>query len=78
MKRETKKHRESRLAFKEAVLLREPTCRICGAPSVDAHHVLPKGRGGKDDPENGCGLCRRDHTWVHEHPREAREQGHLS
>lgn len=61
----TPEHRASSRAFRQAVLLRDPVCRLCGvAPSVDAHHILPKGRGGSDNPENGAGLDRKCHDYI--------------
>lgn len=77
--REAKKHREARLAFKHAVLERDPVCRLCGAaPSVDAHHIRAKGKGGTDDPALGAGLCRSCHTYITHTAagiREARKLG---
>lgn len=35
---------------------------------IDPHHVLPKGRGGKDTADNLICLCRAHHDWVHNHP----------
>ncbi len=47
------------------MLLRDAVCRLCGvAPSVDAHHIIARGRGGTDDPENGAGLCRWCHDYI--------------
>ena len=40
-------------------------CLVCGAKSVDIHHVLFKSQGGKDNIENLAELCRSCHTKAH-------------
>ena len=42
-------------------------CQIpgCDNPAVDVHHILPKGRQGKDNIENLIGLCRDCHNIAH-------------
>ena len=75
----TPKRGAAKRAFREAVLARDTVCRFCGvAPATDPHHILPRGRGGTNDPENGAGLCRRDHDWIThtaEGIREGRRRG---
>ncbi|MGH8660021.1 MAG: HNH endonuclease [Gammaproteobacteria bacterium] len=45
------------------VLARDPVCRICQrAPSTDVDHIIPKRRGGADDPSNLQGLCSSCHA----------------
>jgi len=39
---------------------------ISGRPAVDIHHILPKGRGGKDEIENLTALTREEHEQAHE------------
>ena len=34
---------------------------------LDAHHLLPYGKGGKDDSANGVALCRHEHRAIHDH-----------
>jgi len=61
-----------------AVLERDNwTCQRCGTMrNLDRpHHIFPKGRGGGHDPDNQVTLCRKCHSWVHRHPKKAREQG---
>lgn len=41
----------------------------------DVHHMLPRGRGGKNTPENLITLCPRHHRWVESHRDEAYELG---
>jgi 5-methylcytosine-specific restriction endonuclease McrA len=53
-------------------------CSMCGATGVglDAHELVRRSQGGSiTDLENIVLLCRPDHQWVTEHPREAAEQG---
>lgn len=35
---------------------------ISGTPAVDIHHILPRGRGGKDIKENLIALNRDEHN----------------
>lgn len=54
--------RNERRAFRDAVLAREPRCRVCGAPATEADHIIPVSRGGNNDPDtNGQGLCAKHH-----------------
>ena len=43
-------------------------CMVCGASSVDIHHIEPKGMGGRpnaDTPDNLIALCRHCHMEAH-------------
>ena len=43
-------------------------CEVCDKPSVDIHHIKPKGMGGtagKDTIENLIALCRSCHVDAH-------------
>lgn len=45
-------------------------CEVCGARSVDLHHIIPKGMGGdptgkRDVIENLIALCRECHNKAH-------------
>ena len=55
------------------------TCQWCKVPGgpLDPHHILPRGRGGKDEPANLVSLHRLCHNAVHEHPLEAKRKGFL-
>lgn len=44
-------------------------CVRCGRVATDLHHLLPRGRGGKDTVENLRPACRRCHDWLHRHPK---------
>jgi hypothetical protein len=52
-------------------------CRVEPHYGQHAHHVLPRGRGGDDDPENGRWLCWEAHDAVHAAPAEAMARGLL-
>lgn len=54
-------------------------CQRCEGwvPGGDAHHLLPRGRGGRDELANLVWLCRRCHSWVHTHTAEAEAAGWL-
>ena len=77
----TPKRKASRAAFRKAVLGRDFMCRMCGkSQAVHPHHILPRGRGGSDDPEQGVGLCATCHFAVHhtiDGQRKAKELGLL-
>ena len=53
-----------------------PEVRCAGR--IDPHHVLPRGRGGKDTTENLICLCRAHHDWVHSNPSRAYDLGFLA
>ena len=53
-------------------------CRRCGRKkerwSLEAHHVAKRRlMPTRWEPFNGLSLCKRCHTWVEEHPSEARD-----
>jgi 5-methylcytosine-specific restriction endonuclease McrA len=54
-----------------------PICVRCGTnPSDDVHEIVSRARGGSiTDPANLVCLCRRCHSWVTTHPREATMEG---
>lgn len=54
-----------------------PWCERCGKPSQEVHHT--KGKLGTllADERFFMATCRACHTWIHEHPKEARLQGWL-
>jgi 5-methylcytosine-specific restriction protein A len=47
--------------LRRQVLAEEPACRLCGAPSTDVDHIIPKAQGGTDAPSNLRALC----AWCH-------------
>ncbi len=57
-------------AARDLVRDRDGCCVLCGGPGVDAHHGLPRGRGGATwDPSRSAlsrlvWLCRECHRWV--------------
>jgi len=40
-------------------------CVICGYYITDQHHIIPKQRGGSDEPENLIDLCPNHHRAFH-------------
>lgn len=51
-------------------------CIRCGGFAEDLHELLSRARGGSiSDPANCVPICRQCHTWVTEHPIEAKEMG---
>ncbi|MBB4287503.1 HNH endonuclease [Roseospira goensis] len=56
-----------------AELMPEGTrCRMCGKPAAHLDHILPKSRGGTDDPSNLQPLCHKCHNRKTAAEREAR------
>lgn len=54
--------REDRRKFRDAVLAREPVCRVCGRQATEADHITPVAEGGTNNPAtNGQGLCKTHH-----------------
>jgi hypothetical protein len=58
-------------AMRRAVAARSPHCQWPGcdvpAPRCDLHHVEHWEHGGETCVANGCHLCRRHHTFLHQH-----------
>ncbi len=51
------------LANRAVTLREEPICRMCGQrPSVTVDHIIPKSRGGSDEPSNLRGACQACHN----------------
>lgn len=80
-----------RLAAKQASLGLNPPdsftpwCEVCLAedwelkPATDWHHVLPKGRGGKQNQDDSLmiAVSRKAHRKIHDNPDWAEERGYL-
>ena len=49
----------------------------CHEEAIQMHHVLPKGRGGKDHRDNLLHLCLACHQFTLDYPREATLEGTL-
>ncbi|QDU67660.1 HNH endonuclease [Engelhardtia mirabilis] len=64
--------RWAREEFRRLVLIRAGhRCERCSSAwELQAHHFLPKSRGGPDLPENGICLCAKCHRGVHDHTVE--------
>lgn len=45
------------------ILNRDPICKICNrAPSTEVDHIIPRKKGGTDDPRNLQGACKPCHS----------------
>jgi 5-methylcytosine-specific restriction endonuclease McrA len=55
-------------------------CQYCKVPGgrLDPHHILPRGRGGRDTLDNLMSLHRLCHDQVHLHPSESKKAGLLA
>ncbi len=55
------------------------TCQWCLQPGgrVDPHHRLRRSAGGKDDLRTLISCHRICHSYIHDHPEEARRRGFL-
>ena len=49
-------------------------CERCckNYPTIQAHHIVPRARGGSHAPSNGAALCFACHREVHDHIGEWR------
>jgi 5-methylcytosine-specific restriction endonuclease McrA len=70
--RRTRRARQQLQAFRAAVLAAAGhRCERCGAGGrLDAHHLLPRSRGGAHHASNGAALCSGTngcHALVHRH-----------
>lgn len=57
-----KGYKDNWLNLRAQVLKEEPTCRLCGAPSITVDHILARAFGGSEARSNLqalCGGCRR-------------------
>ena len=63
--------------LRRALWLRDRGCRFpaCTNRLVDGHHVVPWARGGPTTLGNLLSLCRRHHTYIHEHGFRVRSDG---
>ncbi len=64
----------------EVTIRDEGTCQWCKVPggALDAHHVLRRSQGGKDEVANLKSVHRICHRYIHEHPTEAKARGFLA
>ena len=67
MEDEKKSEREAWLEIRSQILLRDHfRCQECGFyKHLEVHHIVPKSKGGTDDPENLVTLCQRCHSKKH-------------
>lgn len=42
-------------------------CRVCGKPGSQAHHIVYRSHGGKDEPRNLVWTCLDCHRLIHAH-----------
>lgn len=52
-------------AIRDRFLADHPTCQHCGRLATVVHHIVPKGQGGGDNPDNLLALCNPCHSRVH-------------
>jgi len=50
----------------------------CTWRTTEAHHVLPRARGGPHERWNALGLCHNCHQFIHSHPLLAQGAGWLA
>jgi 5-methylcytosine-specific restriction endonuclease McrA len=63
----TKNERERWLYIRSQILLRDDfRCQECGYyKHLEVHHIIPRSKGGNDEPENLITLCQRCHSKKH-------------
>jgi len=52
-------------------------CQLCGQPSEEVHHIVPKSKGGVDTFKNYISLCRNCHRKLHLHRNWKSHQAEL-
>ena len=65
---------------KETVFARDDyTCQWCREPggALDPHHRFRRGQGGKDEPRFLVSVHVLCHSYIHDHPAEAKRRGFL-
>lgn len=66
---------EARLAALERC---KHICARCSKSGrLQVHHILPRSAGGGHQQENLTALCLLCHIWVHDNPKESKEDGWL-
>ena len=70
------------LVWQKAVRDRDSsTCKRCGVydKAIHTHHIVLRSQSKalKHVVSNGICLCGPCHSWVHNHPKEARDQGYI-
>lgn len=50
----------------------------CNGRYEETHHVLPRGRGGKDTLANALPVSHVHHSWIHRNPKPAERLGLLA
>ena len=52
-------------------------CDLAPTWLLEVHHIVPRGRGGRNDLDNLVSLCPGHHRWVETNRRAAKELGLL-
>ena len=68
-------------SIREAVFERDQwTCQWCEVPggALDAHHVIRRSQGGKDEVANLVSVHRLCHRAIHDSPSAAKARGFLA
>jgi hypothetical protein len=75
---------EMRLAERELKVRSQGICEFstffeprCVKRATVRHHVVMRSQGGGNDASNLLHLCSAHHEYVHAHPAESLERGHL-
>ena len=71
------KYKEYR-SVRDIHMAENPICEFKGCTKVsqDLHHKAGRGKF-MCDKNTFMAICRKHHTWIHEHPKESRELGYL-
>lgn len=65
--RSPKRHRASKQEWDRIAALKAGPCRVCSrrGPFLELHHLVRRGHGGDDVPDNLVPVCRADHEALH-------------
>lgn len=63
--KDLEKKRQLRVALAFVKKRDKGRCRCCGGMGTQAHHIVYRSHGGKDDPKNLIWACARCHREIH-------------
>jgi hypothetical protein len=79
LRRCSKKHAKELATYRilrHAYLSEHPKCHLCSSLATDIHHTQRRGKH-LNNVDSWLGLCRQCHSFVHDNPKQARENNLL-
>ena len=63
--------------MRKRYLEKTPKCERCGSPATEIHHKAGRTNDLLNDVQHFMAICRKCHRWVHDNPKDARENNWL-